>query len=95
MDYNALIQNRKSARQFTDKKVGEAVCAELESYYQNTCQRLVPGISTELWIFGDNTRQALEGAAAFHELWTDRPLDAADLATLVVPAKKFVLIGVK
>lgn len=39
--------------------------------------------------------QALEGAVAFHELWTDRPLDAADLATLVVPAKKFVLIGVK
>ena len=35
MDYNALIQNRKSARQFTDKKVGEAVCAELEGYYQN------------------------------------------------------------
>ena len=61
MDYNALIQNRKSARQFTDKEVGEAVCNQLESYYQNSCQRLVPGISTELWIFGDNTRQALEG----------------------------------
>ena len=59
MDYNALIQNRKSARQFTDKKVGEAVCAELEGYYQNSCQRLVPDIATELWIFGDNTRQAL------------------------------------
>ena len=39
MDYNALIQNRKSARQFTDKKVPEAVCNELEAYYKNACQR--------------------------------------------------------
>ena len=66
MDYNVLIQNRKSARQFTDKKVGDAVCAELETYYQNACQRLVPGIRTELWIFGDHTRQALEGAAGYN-----------------------------
>ena len=73
MDYNALIQNRKSARQFTDKKVGEAVCAELEGYYQNSCQRLVPDIATELWIFGDNTRQALEGAAGYNEYLVGAP----------------------
>ena len=48
MDYNALIQNRKSARQFTDKKVPEAGCNELEAYYKNACQRLAPGIDTEL-----------------------------------------------
>ena len=46
MDYNALIQNRKSARQFTDQKVTESVCAELESYYRSSCQRLVPDIDT-------------------------------------------------
>ena len=46
MDYNALIQNRKSARQFTDKKVTEAVCTELEAYYRSGCQRLVPEIAT-------------------------------------------------
>ena len=34
MDYNALIQNRKSARQFTNEKVADAVCAELESYFE-------------------------------------------------------------
>lgn len=73
MDYNALIQNRKSARQFTDKKVSEAVCNELEAYYQNTCQRLVPGIRTELWIFGDNTKQALEGAAGYHQFLVGAP----------------------
>ena len=73
MDYNVLIQNRKSARQFTDKKVGDAVCAELETYYQNACQRLVPGIRTELWIFGDHTRQALEGAAGYNEFLVGAP----------------------
>ena len=73
MDYNALIQNRKSARQFTDKKVPEAVCNELEAYYKNVCQRLAPGIDTELWIFGDNTRQALEGAAGYNEFLVGAP----------------------
>ena len=67
MDYSALIQNRKSARQFTDQKVTESVCAELEAYYRSGCQRLVPDVDTELWIFGDNTRQALEGAAGYNE----------------------------
>ena len=73
MDYNALIQNRKSARQFTDKKVPEAVCNELEAYYKNACQRLAPSIDTELWIFGDNTRQALEGAAGYNEFLVGAP----------------------
>ena len=73
MDYNVLIQNRKSARQFTDKKVGDAVCAELETYYQNACQRLVPGIRTELWIFGEHTRQAMEGAAGYNEFLVGAP----------------------
>ena len=73
MDYNALIQNRKSARQFTDKKLPEAVCNELEAYYKNACQRLAPGIDTELWIFGDNTRQALEGAAGYNEFLVGAP----------------------
>ena len=73
MDYNALIQNRKSARQFTDQKVTESVCAELESYYRSGCQRLVPDIDTELWIFGHNTRQALEGAAGYNEFLVGAP----------------------
>ena len=73
MDYNALIQNRKSARQFTDQKVTESVCAELEAYYRSGCQRLVPDIDTELWIFGDNTRQALEKAAGYNEFLVGAP----------------------
>ena len=73
MDYNALIQNRKSAREFTDKKVTEAVCNQLEAYYRGGCQRLAPDIATELWIFGDNTRQALEGAAGYNEFLVGAP----------------------
>ena len=73
MDYNALIQNRKSARQFTDQKVTESVCAELEAYYRSGCQRLLPDVDTELWIFGDNTRQALEGAAGYNEFLVGAP----------------------
>ena len=73
MDYNALIQNRKSARQFTDQKVTESVCAELEGYYRSGCQRLVPDIDTELWIFGHNTRQTLEGAAGYNEFLVGAP----------------------
>ena len=59
MDYNALIQNRKSAREFTDKKVTEAVCNQLEAYYRGGCQRLVPDIATELWIFGDEITEGM------------------------------------
>lgn len=73
MDYNTLIQNRKSARQFTDKKVTEAVCTELEAYYRSGCQRLVPEIATELWIFGDNTQRALEGAAGYNDFLVGAP----------------------
>ena len=73
MDYNALIQNRKSARQFTDKKVTETVCTELEAYYRGGCQRLVPEIATELWIFGDNTKLALEGAAGYNDFLVGAP----------------------
>ena len=73
MDYNALIQNRKSARQFTDKKVSAAVCAEVEDYYQKSCQRLVPGIRTELRIFGEDAAQILEGAAGYNQFLVGAP----------------------
>ena len=73
MDYNALIQNRRSARQFTNEKVTDAVCAELESYYRGGCQKLVPQISTELRFFGSQSRQALERAAGYNEFLVGAP----------------------
>ena len=73
MDYNALIQNRKSARQFTDKKVPDSVCGELEAYHSGGCQRLVPGIATQLRFFAEDSRKALEGAAGYNEFLVGAP----------------------
>ena len=42
MNYSALIENRKSVRAFTDKKVPFAALAELETYFNHSVKRLVP-----------------------------------------------------
>ena len=73
MNYSALIQNRKSVREFTDKKVSAAVLAEVEAYYQHSCKRLIPGLRTELRIFGDSAKEALEGAAGYHQFLIGAP----------------------
>ena len=61
MNYSALIQNRKSVREFADKKVSAAALAEIEAYYQKSCQRLVPDLETKLCVFG--RRAELSGPA--------------------------------
>lgn len=73
MNYSALIQNRKSVREFTDKKVPAAVLAEIEAYYRQSCKRLVPGLKTELRIFGDDAKEALEGAAGYNQFLIGAP----------------------
>ena len=73
MDYSALIQNRKSVREFTDKKIPTSVQIEIEAYYQNVCQRLVPDLQTELCVFGDDTKEALEGAAGYNQFLVGAP----------------------
>ena len=60
MNYSALIQNRKSVREFTDKKVTSAALAEIGTYYEQSCKRLVPDLRTELRVFGQEAREALE-----------------------------------
>lgn len=73
MDYNALIQNRKSARQFTSEKVTDDLCGELEAFYRSGCQRLVSEISTELLIFDNTARQSLEHAAGYNTFLVGAP----------------------
>ena len=73
MNYSALIQNRKSVRSFTDKKVPLYTMAELRSYFQSGVKRLIPGIKTELRIFGDDAKQALEGAAGYNQFLVGAP----------------------
>ena len=73
MNYSALIQNRKSVREFTDKKVTTAALAEIESYYQKSCQRLIPEPETKLCVFDTEAKEALEGAAGYESFLVGAP----------------------
>ncbi|MBQ3193118.1 MAG: nitroreductase family protein [Oscillospiraceae bacterium] len=66
MNYSALIQNRKSVRAFSDKKVPAELLAEIEVYYNRYAKRLIPEIKTELLILDDSTKEGLEGAAGYN-----------------------------
>lgn len=73
MNYSALIQNRKSVREFTDKKVSASALTEIETYYREVCKRLVPELKTELLIFSDDSKEALEGAAGYNQFLVGAP----------------------
>ena len=63
MNYSALIQNRKSIREFTDKPVPFPTLEIIKNYYHNSVRRLIPQVKTQLYFFGTDARAALEGAA--------------------------------
>jgi len=65
MNYSALIQNRKSVREFMDKNVSANLLTEITAYHQGSCQRLIPDLKTELRIFGKDAGAALLGAAGY------------------------------
>ena len=73
MNYSAMIQNRKSVRAFSDKKVPYSVAQEIETYYQTSVKRLVPQLETELYIFRDDVKSALEGAAGYNQFLVGAP----------------------
>lgn len=73
MNYSALIQNRKSSREFTDKHVSFAELEALDTYYQNDVRRLIPELNTQLYVFGTGTREALEGAAGYNQFLIGSP----------------------
>ena len=73
MKYSALIQNRKSVREFTDKQVTFSQLEELKKYYGNSVRRLIPEIGTELYFFGTDARAALEGAAGYSKFLVGAP----------------------
>ena len=73
MNYAALIENRKSVRSFTDKKVSNGTLIELETYYYQSAKRLIPEIRTELVFFNDHSKEALEGAAGYHSFLVGAP----------------------
>lgn len=73
MNYSALIQNRKSVRAFTDKKVPFSVAQEIKTYYETSVKRLIPALKTELYLFCDDVKAALEGAAGYNQFLVGAP----------------------
>lgn len=73
MNYSALIQNRKSFRQFKDKQVLDRDIAEIRDYHNRSVRRLLPEVRTELRIFGTDARVALEGAAGYNHFLVGAP----------------------
>ncbi|MBR2048721.1 MAG: nitroreductase family protein [Oscillospiraceae bacterium] len=73
MNYAALIQNRKSTREFTDKQVSFPTLEAIRGYYLNKVHRLVPELKTQLYFFGTETRDALERAAGYHQFLIGAP----------------------
>ena len=73
MNYSALIQNRKSVREFTDRPVSGRELEALRKHYIKHIRRLVPEIRTELYLFGTDTREALEGAAGYNAFLVGAP----------------------
>lgn len=73
MNYSALIENRKSVRAFTDKKVPSSVLKELEIYFHRAVRQLLPEIRTDLLFFDDSSKSALEGAAGYNSFLVGAP----------------------
>jgi len=73
MNYAALIENRKSVRAFTDKRVPNSQLVELETFYYQNVKRLIPDIKTELLFFNDYSKEALEGAAGYNSFLVGAP----------------------
>ena len=73
MDYRALIQNRKSVREFSDKQVFFGDLDKIRDFYNNSVRRLLPEIKTELHFFGTDARAALEGAAGYNQFLVGAP----------------------
>ena len=73
MNYRALIQNRKSVREFTDRQVSFSDLEAIKQYYLQAVRRLIPDLKTELYFFGTESRAALEGAAGYNQFLVGAP----------------------
>ena len=73
MNYSALIQNRKSVREFSDKYVSFDDMDKIKSYHRTSVRRLLPELKTELRLFGLDARAVLEGAAGYKQFLIGSP----------------------
>ena len=73
MNYSAMIQNRKSVRAFQDRKVPSSALEEIQAYYNSDVKRLIPTLKTELLVFSEDVKAALEGAAGYNQFLVGAP----------------------
>jgi len=73
MNYSVLIQNRKTFREFSDKKVSLSTLKNIRKFYRNSARCLIPEIKTQLYIFGNEAQAALEGAAGYSQFLIGAP----------------------
>ncbi len=73
MNYSALIENRRSVREFTDRHVCPCALTKIKDYYNESCRRLDHSITTALLVFGSDAKQKLEGAAGYESFLIGAP----------------------
>ena len=73
MNYSALIQNRKTCYEYSEKKVSLSSLKAIRTYYRNVVRRLIPEIKTQLYLFGSDAQTALEGAAGYNQFLIGAP----------------------
>ena len=73
MNYSALIQNRKTFREFSDKRVPLSSLKSIRSHHRHTVRRLLPQIKTQLYLFDGSAQAALEGAAGYNQFLIGAP----------------------
>ena len=73
MNYSALIENRRSVREFLDQPVSASDLAHIKAFYYENAKRLVPELKTALLVFGEDAREKLEGAAGYNSFLIGAP----------------------
>lgn len=73
MNYSAMIQARKSVRSFTEKQVPFSQVQAIKAYYESSVKQLIPEIRTELHVFCEDVKAALEGAAGYNQFLIGAP----------------------
>ena len=73
MQYSTVIQNRKSVRAFTDIAVSQELVNQIRTYYQNHVKCLLPELDTKLFVFREDVKASLEGAAGYHQFLVGAP----------------------
>lgn len=73
MNYSALIENRRSVREFTDQKVCPCKLTEIKEYYHKDAKRLNGDIKTALLVFAEDAKEKLEGAAGYEKFLIGAP----------------------